>query len=271
MGNFRGNRPGNDGHMVSATGSVPCHPIFTALEIEWRRLLRSSAWQAEASCWGESEPALALTGRGPASADEIVTRVVWHGYRPTAEGAAVLSALLRLARQTGAARALLQALLPRIGAERVGTPIYGHRLGCTWPRPADTSADLVAECFTAIARHAGEDRGEVDRLIVGEAARRLRTARQSQRRYEVHTVALPPGEELVSGLSCARSGAEWLVAALVDAVRAGRLSTGDARLIYDTRVKGFSAREAGQHHGLAPRCVYYALGRAERAFREWAA
>jgi hypothetical protein len=240
--------------------------IFESLEKEWRWTVRCQAAQEEARRWGASEPALRCK-----SIDELVSGVAWSGYRPFGNGAAVLSALLRLAASPLAARALLQALLPRIRVEKVATPTYGHGLGESWPRPSDTAADLVAECFAAIKRHAGEDNPSVDRLIVREGTRRLRTARQGQRRWQCRTVCAEPLE--LSGLCSAdlleaRSGPEWLAAAVLDAVRAGTLDATQARLLYAARVKGMPASEVGRCEGLAERAIYYALAQAERALVE---
>jgi hypothetical protein len=223
--------------------------------------------QDEARAWALAEPVLGLGRREVGSAGRVVARVTWLGYRASADGALVLSALLRQAGSPLAARALLQALLPRIRAEQVSTPTYGHGVGEGWPRPADTVADLVAECFAAIKDHAGEDRDDVDRVIVRQAARRLRTARQVQHRYQSRTVALLVGHSvLVAGdMLCARSEAEWLAAAVVGALRAGQLDAEQARLLYDARVKGVPASEVGRAYGLAPKAVYHALARAERA------
>lgn len=262
--------------------------VFVSLEAEWRHLLRSPGLPAAARAWAAAEPALRGDGACPGDVTALVT---WLGYRPSAEGALVLSALLRLAPAPLAARALLQALLPRIRAERVHTAGfghggYGHGGGEAWPRPGDTAADLVAECFAAIARHAGEDRQDVDRLIVGEAARRLRTARQWQRRYQRRTTLLaearpggatsPSGKaageyRLAADISSARSSAEWLASALVETVRAGGLSVAQARLLYGARVKGMPASEVGRAYGLAPKAVYHALACAERAFLAYTA
>ncbi|MGH9105377.1 MAG: hypothetical protein ACRDZX_05985 [Acidimicrobiales bacterium] len=239
-------------------------PAFGRLDHEWDRLSTSPAMQEEARGWAAVEPAL---GGGAA---EALARVSWSGYRPSAPGALVLAALLRRAHRPLTARALLQALLPRIRAERVGTPTYGHGVGESWPRPADTAADLVAESFAAICRHAGEDRKEVDRLIVGEASRRLRTARQAQRRWWARTVALSgvsPGPCLPGGrceLTSARSGAEWLAGAVVEAFQAGRLEPQQAALLYATLVMGLPASEAGRRQAMAPRAVYHALESAEK-------
>jgi DNA-directed RNA polymerase specialized sigma24 family protein len=245
-----------------ASGACPTSAIFDRLEREWRALLRLPASQAEARAWGAAEPLLRA-----ADAGQVIERVDWQGYQPSAPGSLVLSALLRQASSPLAARALLQALLPRVRAERVQTPTYGHGVGEHWLRPSDTVADLVAECFVAIKRHAGEDRGEVDRLIVGQAARRLRTARQAQRRYQSRHVVLTGGHVAMPAgdLSGAPSAVEQLAGAIVDAVRAGRLTSSQARLVYATRVQGVPASEAGRAQGLAPKAVYYALARAEEA------
>jgi DNA-directed RNA polymerase specialized sigma24 family protein len=179
----------------------------------------------------------------------------------------VLSALLRLATAPLAARALLQALLPRLRSERVLVPAYGHGIGERWQRPADTVADLIAECFAAIARHAGEDRDDVARLLLREATRRLRTVRRAQHRYQERTVPMRPAHDgwATTDLAASRSTAEWLAVALTDAVRSQSLTAAQARLVYATRVKGLPASEVGRCHGLAPKAVYYALARAESA------
>jgi hypothetical protein len=147
--------------------------------------------------------------------------------------------------------------------------------------PSDTVADLVAECFAAVKRHAGEVRDDVARLVLQEATRKLRTARQAQRRYQQRTVVLVPDAAagasaalpagLCADLSAARSGAEWLATAVADAVRSRRISTSQARLLYGARVAGFSASEVGRRAGLEPKTVYYALACAERALVRGAA
>ena len=106
-----------------------------------------------------------------------------------------MTALQRQAADPLAARTLLQALLPRIRAERVLVPKYGHGIDEAWQRPADTVADLVAECFVAVKRHAGEDRDDVARLVLQEATRKLRSARQVQRRYQLRTALLLPDHQ----------------------------------------------------------------------------
>ena len=70
------------------------------------------------------------------------------------------------------------------------TPKYGHGIGEGWQRPLDTVADLVAECFAAVKSHAGEEVDDVARLVLQEATRKLRTARQAQRRYHYRTAIL---------------------------------------------------------------------------------
>jgi DNA-directed RNA polymerase specialized sigma24 family protein len=126
-------------------------------------------------------------------------------------------------------------------------------------------ADLVAECFAAISRHAGEDREDVARLLVRESTRRLRTQRRAQHRYQERTVPMAEAHDrrATTDLAGSRSEAEWLAVALSDAVRSRSLTAAQARLVYDTRVKGLPASEVGRWHGMRPRAVYYALARAE--------
>jgi len=246
----------------SSSPATPALAIFASLQREWERLATAPTAIAEAAQWESAEPL--LLGGGPRA---VLSRVAWAGYRPSPEGAAVLAALLRQAVRPFAALTLLQALLPRIRAERVHTPTYGHGVGETWPTPADTLADLVAECFAAIRRHAGEDRADADRVIVGEGARRLRTARQAQHRYQCRTASLLEGDwgGAAGDLSSALTDAEWLAAALVEAVREGRLGAAQARLLYATRVKGLPASEVARSVGIPPGAIYYALSTAERS------
>ena len=239
--------------------------MFGALERDWERLASSPGIKDKVTAWGSAEPSLAGL-----DAREVVERVAWEGYVPSAEGASVLSALLRLSACTYAARALLQALVPRMRAENVYTPTFGHRLGDRWRRPSDTAADFVAECFAAICRHAGEDRDDVCRLVVGEAVRRLRTARQVERRHQQRTVGLGVARAsgqagLGASLYSVRSEAELLAGAVLDAFRLGRLTPEQAAILYGTRVKGCPASEVGRRQGMAPRAVYHALAIAERA------
>ncbi len=245
-------------------------PVFLSLEHEWEYLGETPAMRACQRDWWAAEPAL----EGLA-ANDVVERVRWKGYRTSPEGASLLSALLRLAACRSASRCLLQALLPRLAAENVYTPAFGHGVGECFRRRADTAADFVAECFAAIWRHAGEDRPghDIGRLLVSEAARRLRTARQAERRHQLRTVALGPYEagHLCAGLFGARSRAEWLASAVVEARRQGRLSAEQAALLYATRVQGLPASEVGRRQGLAPRAVYHALSRAEQALLSRAA
>jgi DNA-directed RNA polymerase specialized sigma24 family protein len=245
-------------------------PVFMSLEQEWGYLARTPEVRACQREWWAAEPAL----KGFAAGD-VVERVKWEGHQTSEEGASLLSALLRLAACRSASRCLLQVLLPRLAAENVYTPTFGHGVGEGFRRPADTAADLVAECFAAIWRHAGEDHSghDIGRLLVGEATRRLRTARQAERRHQLRTVTLDAhkARQLSTGLFGARSRAEWLASAVVEARREGLLSPEQAALLYATRVQGLPASEVGRRQRLAPRAVYHALFRAEHALLSRAA
>lgn len=270
MGNRTGKLPGTVGLMnvhrpTSSRGGLESGTaIFASLDHEWRTVTRTAVFWEQARGWSASEPALVdWTVDGAVG----LVPVTWDGYEPLGRGADVLSALLRLATSPAAARALLQALLPRLRSERVLVPAYGHGVGERWQCPADTVADLVAECFASITRHAGEDRDDVARLLVREATRRLRTVRRAQRRYQERTVPMVAahGRWAATDLTASRSTAEWLAVALTDAVRSRSLSAAQARLVYATRVKGVPASEVGRCHGMRPKAVYYALAQAESA------
>jgi DNA-directed RNA polymerase specialized sigma24 family protein len=252
-----------DGPSSPTPTTTSTHGVFESLDHEWRSTARSDLMRSRSLVWAVAEPALTQCS----GACAMVSLVTWDGHQPSPSGTPVLSALLRLALDPLAARALLQALLPRIKVENVLTARYGHGIGERWQWPADTVADLVAECFSALKRHAGEDRDDVARLVLQEATRRMRTARQAQHRYQERTVLLAPGHARVApaDLSAARSGPEWLATMLTEAVRDSRLTTADARLVYGTRVKGLPASEVGRRAGMPAKAVYYALARAERA------
>ncbi len=243
--------------------------LFESLEREWGRISSRADVNACSRMWAAAEPVLSCSP----DASAMVRLVSWQGRQPTAQARAVLAALLRQAADPFAALALLQALLPRIRSERVLTAKYGHGVGEAWQRPVDTMADLVAECFAAVKRHAGEDREDVARLVLQEATRKLRTARQAQRRYHERTVLLAPdhGVSAAADLSTALSAPEWLAAALMEAVRSHRLSKAEAGLVYAARVKGLPVSDVGRCAGMRPRAVYYALARAERALLSRAA
>ncbi|HTW09510.1 MAG TPA: hypothetical protein VME46_18530 [Acidimicrobiales bacterium] len=259
-----GNRLAGGTWTAQAYRRLPAGTVFDRLEREWEQLARSPLMQAEAARWADREPALAP---GRLGAGAVVGAVAWCGYEPGPGGQAVLSALLRVSLSPLAARALLQALLPRLRAERVNSPTYGHGLGEHSCFPSDTAAQLVAECYVGIRRHAGEDRTDVHRLLVTRAVRRLRTARQVQRRYQSRTVVLAR-PDLVEGSVAARealSEAEHLAGVVVSALQTGRLSLAQARLVYAARVQGWPAAVVGRATGMPPRAVYHALSRAEQA------
>jgi hypothetical protein len=269
MGNLSGKVSYNVACMSSpAKPRATPHPdeptgLFSSLDHEWRILVRCGPLRARCHAWAVAEPALQQCPDPRA----LVSIVTWEGFQPSDVGSRALAALLRLAVDPLASRALLQTMLPRLRNERTVIGKYGHGVGDSWQTPTDTVADLVAECYSAIKRHAGEDRDDVARVLVQEATRRLRTARQSQRRYQARTVVLVPGHfgRVLADLSAGRSEAEWLAKALMDAVRSGSLTTLEAGLVYGTRVKGMPASEVGRCAGMGPRAVYYALARAERA------
>jgi hypothetical protein len=251
-------------------GSSPSAPtIFESLEHEWSHTSARPEMKARSRAWAAAEPTL----EGCSDCDGMLHLVTWEGRRPSHQGSRVLSAMLRQAADPLAARTLFQALLPRIKTEKVLTPKYGHGISESWQRPLDTVADLVAESFAAVKRHAGEDVDDVARLVLQEATRKLRTARQAQRRYHDRTVILVSDHSTYAAadLSVARSGAEWLAAALTEAVRSHDMSKTDARLVYATRVKGLPASEVGRYAGMRPKAVYHALARAERTLRRRAA
>jgi len=259
--------------VASASDAASSAAIFHQLDEDWQRVSRSSASMWAARELAVADPALAAC----ANLADVVSLVRWQGLYPTEAAGSVLEALLRKASSPLVARALLQALLPRIRREKVTLPMYGHGLSEHCQDPADTISDLVAECYAAICRHAGEERSQVARLVVQEAARRMRTARQGQRRYQQRTQPLTEAVQrqvarassgsrgLAVDLWRARTSAEWLASAVVDALRSGHMTVEEARLLCAVRVWGLRASEVGRRERLPERAVYYALSRAEQA------
>jgi DNA-directed RNA polymerase specialized sigma24 family protein len=244
------------------------HSLLDRLATEWITIAQSSSGALALKRWQGAEPAL----RRHRALAEIPDSLPVAPPEPDDRGA-LLQALLRLSDDAVAARTLLQCLLPRIRHERVNLPRYGHGLSERSQSVEDTFADLVAECYFAICRHAGRDLGpdaNVSRLILQTATRRLRTIRQAQRRYWERTesldVPVPPAalQAALADHRPARSDAEQLALSVVEAVQRRGLERSDAQLIYATRVTGLPASRAARMQGMKPKSVYYALQSAEQ-------
>ena len=236
--------------------------VYADLDRQWDHI---GATPAASSCltgWSTTEPPL----RGYATPAALVADIV--NARRSPRGRHLLAALLRVAADPFAARTTLQAILPALRAEPVLEPSYGHRVAERWSTPQDTFADLVCAAWDTIRAHAGENHADPELLVVRAATRRLRTARQAHVRRQRRSVAFNPDrhEHPVGMHQSARTSAEQVAAALLDAVQRETLSLEQAQLLYATSVAGLPAIGAAVLVGLPkPRAVYHALAKAEAA------
>lgn len=254
-GNAGGNAGGNGGRTVRSMS------VFTDLDAQWERISTTPAAARSRTAWATSEPSLAPY-ESPAALVEAIT-----SPRGAPRSAGLLGALVRLSGDPFAARTALQAVLPALRAQPILQPRYGY----AWWEPCatadDVTADLVAAAWEAIRAHAGESHDDPERLVVRAALRRLRTAREAHVRRLRATVSYDPGRhDHGVELDQARTAAERVTLLLIDAVRAGRLEAGQARLLYATSVAGIKAIKVAALAGMPePRAVYHALETAQAA------
>jgi hypothetical protein len=236
--------------------------IYRALKDEWDTMSTTPAARGALAGWARAEPVLA----GFTDPRELVGAI--QGGADTANSCARLAALVRLAAQPLAARAVLQVILPGLGGVVTGEwRSAGWRDGpSAWDRLDDVHVEVVAAAWEVIAASAGRSLAFPARNLIRGVRRRLRTTREAHERTARRTVSLDPVvHDRHAAPHSARSSAEHAADVVVDAVRAGRLSAAQGRLLYATGVIGIAAAEVGQREGLPPKAVYYALAKAEAA------
>jgi hypothetical protein len=225
---------------------------FRSLAREWAALGSTRSARRALHRWAETEDVLARF----ASPADAVAACQRRGDPRAAN--AVLGALLRLAEDPLAARAVLQAVLPSLAARAWRRRWDGSRL---WDDVGELDAEMVLVAMERIAELAGSSPEWPSQAIVEVASARLRWAAQVARRRQVDTVPL----DAVHDLAVPDDGVEDDFAdVLLDAVAAGGLRRDDAALIYATRVLGFTPAEVAERQRRDVRAVRTQRARAER-------
>ena len=176
---------------------------------------------------------------------------------------AVLGALLRHAGEPLAARAVLQAVVPALrtlAARRVGGS--RHLTRQPWEADDDFDADVVEVALRRIAALAGTSPTWPAQAICESTWMTVRAALVRSSRWGTPASLEDEVANVVAGP--ARSDAEALALAVVDAVRAQRLAVDDARVIYATRVLGHTPAELASAQGRKVRALRAQRVRAER-------
>ena len=230
---------------------------FRSLTQDWAITGRSARARKALRRWSEAEPALA----GFDSPADVVACCQRRGDPSSAN--VLLGALLRLAGDELAARAVLQAVLPSLAARawRRRWDTSAAAAG-VWDDVAELDADMVAFALERIRELAGTSPAWPSQAIVEVSYARLRWAAQVARRRTLQTVPLEPTHDVAAPDS--GGGADDLGRVLVDAVACGALRRRDAALIYATRVLGFTPAELAERQGRDVRAVRYQRARAER-------
>lgn len=236
--------------------------LYGRLDADWARVGASEAARESLSRWQETEPILAGWVTPASLVATIVASREWGNPDPR------LAALVRLADERLAARAVLQAILPGLAAEPLFYPRHHSRLGGRDERAEDVAADLVGAAWEAIRARAGTTLADPENTLVRAAAGRLRTKRRIELRTRSRTAILEAsGEGGRADIGDARSGAEQAVLILVDAVRDRRLTARQAELFYGVRVARVSGTTAARAYGLTRGQVFYAVTVAETVVR----
>lgn len=236
--------------------------FYAALEAEWAALAATASAAQHLHRWCAQELALA----GPATPGTLVAAVVadrrWGRRDPR------LAALVRLADDDLAARAVLQCVLPGLRAEPIRCRRHHWSLADPVDDLDDVTAELVGAAWEVIRARAGTTLADPENTIVRAAAEKLRTRRRAEARTQARTIPLAGMAEAGQvGVEAARSTAERVMVTLLDAVRAETVTARQADLLYNVRVARVSGREAGRRYGMTPGQVFHALSVAETALQ----
>ena len=232
------------------------NPI-TALVETVEQLGQRRAGRAAVSRWGTSEPALVEW----ATAGEVASAC--RSTRFAAQDQ-LIESLLRVAAGDELAQLTVVAGL----ADRL------RSIARRWARAGvpdgelqSMEADLVAECWAATSRLAGQVASghplpaRLGLRLADAAVEAVRVPRRRDRRHAARTVPLT---HAAHGMARARTAADELALEVADAVRAGRLSLTAARPVFLTRVAGFDVADAAKRLGCTPGVVRAVRSRAER-------
>lgn len=235
-----------------------CPAAIQALVDHLEALSIRPASRRRALGWAACEPI--LSGRStPARLAEAI-----RAAGPVDQDALV-GALLRLAAKDDLAQLTILAGLSR----RLGWIVAGwKRAGVPGSELLTLESDLVSEGWMAVAAIArgigsGEDPPPRPAMaIVQQAWQQVRGPRRRQRRHDarhessVDQCPAPAGPTVPAG--------EALAAAIVSAVRSERVSVTGARLVFATRVAGWTVAETAERLGCSTQSVRTRRARAEQ-------
>jgi len=219
----------------------------------------TSAGRRAVCRWGAAEPVLAGHGDAAGLAAHVAAA-------SPADRDGLLAALLRVADGDELAQLVVVAAL----AGRLRRVVAGWaRAGVPAGELAELETDVVAECWAAVAAAARAASGggppppRPGLRLVDRAHEAVRVERRRHRRHAARHVPLDPDGPAASGDPGGRACLELLAAAVLDAVHTGRLSLPAARLVFVTRVAGWSVEETAAVMGCSPGSVRVRRARAE--------
>jgi hypothetical protein len=271
-------RPGWGGLWGSRLRMLQGMNVYAALDAEWSALAGTAPAGQHLHRWLQREPTLA----GPTTPADLVAAVVvdrrWGRADPR------LAALVRLAADDLAARAVLQCVLPGLRAEPLRYHRYHWRLAGPGDDLDDVTVELVGAAWEAIRARAGTTLADPENTVVRAAAEKLRTRRRAEARTRARSLPLartgdggPAGvhdarttgvrDARTTGVHEARTTAERVMVALLDAIRAETVTARQADLVFNVRVARISGRDAGRRYGMTPGQVFHALSVAETALQ----
>lgn len=234
-----------------------CPPAIQALvdHLEALSVRRSSCRRVAG--WAATEPV--LCGYPTPAHVAAAIRIA----RPI-EQDALVGALIRLAAEDDLAQLTVVAGLSR----RLGWIVTGwRRAGVPPGELGELESDLLCGCWMAVAALArsfgggGEVPPRLAMSIVQTAWQEVRAPRRRQRRHDSRrdgSITQPRSQPAVA------PAGEELATVIVSAVKARQVSVTGARLIFATRVAGWSVTETAERLGCSPQSVRTRRARAEQ-------
>jgi DNA-directed RNA polymerase specialized sigma24 family protein len=233
--------------------------LIQALQDEWDAVADSPSYRAAMRRWQDTESALA----GFSSPVEVV---LWCRTHPEPrEANQPVAALLRLAGDPVAARTLLQVLLPGLNVRIGRAAAKDARCRRSGGVLEELAQDVVAAAWERISALAGTSPAWPACVLVEGAWRRVRHQREKGRACQKPLWPLEAAKGAAEPPEWSRTTAEELTVCLIDAVRAGRLRSAQAGVVYTTRVLGVPPRALAGRCGPDERAVRARRARAERA------
>ncbi len=212
-----------------------------------------------AAGWATRDPLLADC-RSPADLAQAI-----RSARPGGQDRLV-AALVGLADGDDLAQLTVVAGLSR----RLGWIVAGWRRSGVAPAElAVLESDLVSECWAAVAS-AARDAAQGGDLppspamaLVQSGWDRVRAPRRRMLRAQARTVTDANADRAGTEAPAVPAGEE-LAAVIVSSLRSGQVSVTGARLVYATRVAGWSVTEMADRLGCSPQSVRTRRARAEQ-------